>query len=207
MKEIFSDFFKNPDYSNIENKNKFSIQYLQELLNLIHSKLKVDKQFENDRKFARTADEIVQSEICNGCCDFALVFDKFARELGIPTVHILSAKAEWIKEMQKGKNKGYSGHHFCECYINNKWILVDPANNSIITKYDKNNLKLTMSDKTEYYVYAKCRDVFEIDDAMQKELGDNEVGQSKLKMHNKLMKKLFYDFDIDKSKNINIDVL
>lgn len=194
---MFKGFFKNPDYSMLEKENAFSNKDILEIFNFINSKLHYDQNVGN--KFERDASEIVESGSYNGCSDYATVFEALSRELGIPTVHLLAAQSEWIKELNTGEFNSYMGHHFCECFISGKWMLVDPLNNTIEENYDKSNFNISTKRGTKYYVYAKCNDIFQIEDSLPKE-------KNGLRAHNKLMKELFTDFDLDKLKSTpNID--
>ena len=108
-------------------------------------------------KFKRTASEILESGIYTGCSDFALLFEAISREKGIPTIHIQTAKKKIVEDLQKSKDIEVRGHHCCECFVNNRWILVDPSKESILQNYDNNDFNLG-----QYYVFSKSTDIFEI---------------------------------------------
>ena len=131
-------------------------------------------------KFKRTASEILESGIYTGCSDFALLFETITREKGIPTIHIQTAKKKFVEDLQKSKDIEVRGHHFCECFVNNSWILVDPSRESILQDYDNNDFNLG-----QYYVFSKSTDIF-------------ETGITNVTDNNQIIKKLFSDFDLER---------
>ena len=42
----------------------------------------------------------------------------------------------FVNGLKQGKSPKHTGHAFCECYYNNKWVLVDPANCKFIGDYN-----------------------------------------------------------------------
>ena len=71
------------------------------------------------------------------------MFATLARQLNIPTTLLHTAQYEWFKEFKAGnKTKLHSGHTFCECFIDNKWVLVDPTCRQITTEYNVSKLEL-----------------------------------------------------------------
>ena len=129
----------------------------------------------NKDKFSKTAKEIWARGTYSGCSDFALVFETISRQLKILTIHLQMADIEWIKQISNGVTPPIvRGHNACECYINNRWVYVDPINRKINFEYDKNNLKI--NDK--YMVFAKSTDIF-------------ETGVNSLEKNNTTMQNLF----------------
>lgn len=151
LSKIFIDTnILNQDVNNVLNSiskeciNK-NISILDALIYYINNKIKyaIDKNFRIKYKFGRTAKEIWQSKLSTGCTDYALVFATLARQLNIPTTLLHTAQYEWFKEFKAGnKTKLHSGHTFCECFIDNKWVLVDPTCRQITTEYNVSKLEL-----------------------------------------------------------------
>ena len=142
-------------------------------------------QNENAVKFSRTAAEIVNSGFYTGCSDFALVFETMARCKRIPTIHVQTAEKRFIERLQKGDNVNIVGHHFCECYINGKWILVDPINSKILEQYDTMDFNIG-----HYYVFSKSTDVF-------------ETGIHNIDENNKKIIELFSKFNLNQFHSAN----
>lgn len=130
-------------------------------------------------KFNRKAIEILENGY-TGCSDFAILFETTAREKQIPTIHVQTVKKIYVQKLQEGKETVTEGHHFCECYIKGKWILVDPINEKILIDYDKNDFNIG-----KYYVFSKSTDIF-------------ETGIKGIKENNHKIEELFLDFDIKK---------
>lgn len=200
---VFKGYFTNPDYSKLENNNNYTSEDIKDIFDYIDSTLKHKRDV--GAKFERNAQEIISSGSYNGCSDFAIVFEDYARQKGIPTVHLVTSSINWIKDLNNNiPTNGYIGHHFCECYISNKWILVDPINKKIHENYDKDNFIINPDERTNYYVYAKCHTIDELIPSM-KELIPEQPNM--IKYHNKLMKTLFTNFDLNKlSKSTQEDI-
>ena len=97
---------------------------------------KQDAEFVRTNKFQRTAKQIWESGKSTGCTDYAIVFCTLARQLGFPSTLLHTAQLEWLQKFKNDKNINYhSGHSFCECFYNGKWVLVDPTCNKITKNY------------------------------------------------------------------------
>ena len=83
----------------------------------------------------RTASEIIESRIVSGCTDFALVFISLMRAEGIPTKYIEGIRRRWL-EVGK-EEESIEGHIFAECFIKNKWYIVDPKEGTIRIGYNR----------------------------------------------------------------------
>lgn len=164
--------------SNIANKiqgTKDSTIVINRILYWMQNNL--ERKNDNSIKFTRTASQIMNSGIYTGCSDFALLFESIAREKGIPTIHLQTARKRFVEDLQNNIQTPTKGHHFCECCINNKWILIDPLGNKIFEDYDNKDFNLG-----QYYVFSKSTDVF-------------ETGIKNIKENNNLIKELFFEFD------------
>ncbi len=78
------------------------------------------------------------------------------------------------------------GHHFCECFVNGNWILVDATNRRILEQYDPFDLNLG-----KYYAYAKSTDIF-------------ETGIHSIRENNDKIIELFREFDQSKFHDANV---
>ena len=57
----------------------------------------------------------------------------------------------WVEKVKSGENPIiHSGHSFCECFFEGKWILVDPTFRKIENNYDCNNLHLSYQVSNSY---------------------------------------------------------
>lgn len=118
---------------------------IKSLMNWINCNVTCEKdaEFNKNNKFRRTAEEIWKSKKVTGCTDCALLFCTFARQLGIPTTILHTAEQNWLNDLKNNiHNKMYYGHSFCECYFEDKWILVDPTCRKIVLEYNPNKLVL-----------------------------------------------------------------
>lgn len=117
---------------------------VESLFNWIAFVIKLgDEKFKQKYKFKRTAQEIWESGFATGCTDYAILFSTFARQLGWPTTFLHTAEFGWLQKFLDGKNSSvHYGHSFCECYYENKWILVDPTSRKIMYDYNSDKIEL-----------------------------------------------------------------
>ena len=143
---------KNPNYTKIESLYLWINHVI---------KFSGDENFVEKSKFQRTAQEIWESGLAVGCSDYAILFATFARQLGWPTTILATAEIEWFKKLQSGKNMHHSGHYFCECYFNGRWLLVDPTCRRIEKLYSTEviNLSYTIHNSNQFIPYLRCRDL------------------------------------------------
>lgn len=120
-----------------------------------------DKEFIKNKKFQRTANEIWESGKATGCTDYAILFCVFARQLGYPCTLLHTASNNWINSYKNGETTNHSGHSFCECYINGKWVLVDPTFSQITQEYniEKLNLDYKVGNCNIFYPYIRDLDL------------------------------------------------
>ncbi len=127
------------------------------------------KNTKDNRKFKRTATEILKSRERTGCCDSSTLFTVLARSKHIPTMQIVTLDKQWAKDMEKGERRGVSGHYFVGCCLQNKqgeydWILID-ADREVrdireieFGKLDADNRNI----KRNFYAFAYVVDYSEI---------------------------------------------
>ncbi|MCI8760758.1 MAG: transglutaminase domain-containing protein [Clostridia bacterium] len=207
---MFNGFFKNIDYTedikeeflkngqqtlpndkisntanNIQGDN-CSIIVINRILYWMENNLKHENN--NSIKFTRTASQIINSGIYTGCSDFALLFESIAREKKIPTIHLQTVRKKFVEDIQNNIQTPTKGHHFCECYINNKWILVDPLGNKILKNYNNQDFNLG-----EYYIFSKSTDIF-------------ETGIRSIKENNNVIRDLSLGLDSKSFHRANADI-
>jgi hypothetical protein len=198
--KVFRGYFENIDYTNPSlflqtgeqtkattsikelagkvDTNINDLEVVKDIFHVVHNAADVVSEGE---KFSLTADQILKRGF-TGCTDFGLVYAAVARELGIPTVFVQTARVDWIDDyLKQNKNmNSIRGHIFVELYINSKWYLVDSTNGKLFLDYDRNNPALPDG----YYVFAKSIEVFD--------------AGIKNEQHNSfIMKDLFSNFNIN----------
>lgn len=135
----------------------------ESLFRWIHQNVGFGEKDYNDKfRFGRTASEIWESKISTSCTDYALLFSVFARQIGIPTTILHTAEFGWLERLQKnGDFNFHQGHSFCECFYNDKWILVDPTSKKIEWNYDAQKIELsyTLGGSSTYIPYKRCLDL------------------------------------------------
>lgn len=146
MSFLPEDFVKSKVMIDYNKKTEKGIKttIIESLLRWIDINVKYSTEKEIQKaKFSRTAKEIWESGKTSGCTDYALLFVTFARQLGIPATYFHTAEYGWFMSLKNNENlKKYSGHSFCECFVENRWILVDPTFKKIQYDYDTNKIKL-----------------------------------------------------------------
>ena len=160
-------------------KEQNSEYFLQSLFFWIHHFVKYSKEKDvQDLKFNRTAQEIWESKKASGCTDYALLYATFARTLDIPTTILHTAEYEWLQRLKNSEDSTiHFGHTFCECYFNEKWVLVDPTCKRIESSYNSNKIELSyqVGGKSIFIPYYRGLD----------------FGQKQnVETHNKMMDKL-----------------
>ena len=120
----------------------------------------------DERKFKRTAEEIMLSGERTGWCDSATLYTALARSKGIPTMQIITFSKKWAEGLSKGESKAATkGHFFAASYIkdvheNSSWVIIDPDQNVQdigrvrITQLDTNNRNIF----NDYYAFAYVKD-------------------------------------------------
>lgn len=196
IKDVKKEFLRNGEQTlandrissianNIQGDNSSTIA-INRILYWMQNNLK--RENDNCIKFTRTASQIMNSGIYTGCSDFALLFESIAREKGIPTIHLQTVRKKFVDDIQNNIQTPTKGHHFCECCINNKWILIDPLGNKILEDYDNTDFNLG-----QYFVFSKSTDIF-------------ETGIKCVKENNDVIRDLFLEFDTKNFHCANVDI-
>lgn len=105
-----------------------------ELINLMNKETKRLKDTRDQRKFKRTASEILASGERTGCCDSATLFTAMARSQGIPTMQIITMQEKAALEALENGSAVCGGHFWVGCYAKNKageneWMLFNSDSN------------------------------------------------------------------------------
>lgn len=148
---------------NAKNKSGVKVTKLDSLMAYIDHKIMFskDRDFKSENKFNRTAKQIWESGKSTGCSDYAILFTVFARQLGYATTLLHTAEEGWLKNLLNNEEFSvYSGHFFCECFFDGKWVLVDPTNRRVLVDYDCNKIKLNyLVHKSDvFYPYLREKD-------------------------------------------------
>ena len=137
---------------------------IESLMRWINYKVPFTKneELKKEYKFKRNAKEIWDSGFCTGCTDRAMLFATFARQLNIPTTLLHTAEMSWVEKCKSSKNPTiHSGHSFCECFFEGKWILVDPTFRKVELDYDCNKIHLSyqVSNSSNFISYYRGLDL------------------------------------------------
>ncbi len=137
---------------------------LSSLYNWIATKVEYcdDQEFQLKNKFKRSSKEIWESKLATGCTDYALLFATFARQIGLPCTILHTAEEEWVLNLHNGKGFDfYKGHTFCECYYEEKWVLVDPTVRKVIKSYNQNKIELDylVGGSNKFIPYSRALDL------------------------------------------------
>ncbi|MBQ8424781.1 MAG: hypothetical protein IJX17_02015 [Clostridia bacterium] len=153
---ITNTFLNDPEFNmNIHNisNNK---QKLLEICKFIHKNKHITTKepiYISKTIYQKYAEQIWSRGIFTGSYDHCLVFATIARSFDIPTALLFTANLKNVKKIQKGKiPKNIDIYVFCECYIDNKWVLIDTLKNKIYDNYDYEKISLgTFSSKYTAY--------------------------------------------------------
>lgn len=194
---VFNGFFYNIDHSNpsvfLKNGPQTKNNDHQEVLSQFNDNKDLstltqiykyisegEYHFGEGEKFARTVDEIMESKILTGCTDYGLIFASLARDKGIPTVFLQTARADWIFDRVREDDQGIVGHILIEVYIEGKWRLVDSTAGRYYPDYDISNFSLNDG----YYVFSKSIEVL-----------DSGISNEQENFNN--MREIFKHFNVD----------
>ena len=73
-----------------------------------------------------------------------------------------TAEYNWVNKLINNDDFNiHLGHSFCECFINNEWILVDPTCRKIEKMYDPNIIELsyTVNGSKKFLPYFRGLDL------------------------------------------------
>lgn len=121
----------------------------------------------DNRKFKRSATEILQSMERTGCCDSCTLFTALARSAGIPTMQIITLSKRWGKDIDEGRRTGTVGHFFVGVYLEDihgkfSWTLVD-SDRCVTDIRDVRFSSLKIVDRNigDLYTFAYVTDYFD----------------------------------------------
>ena len=98
--------------------------------------------------FGRHISKILETRQTSGCHDYGVLFAALARAKGFEVNYIQTFNVDQIQSFQEKPETliAASGHVFCEVWLNDKWILIDPQAAYLYRDYDPDN---------EYYPEGK----------------------------------------------------
>ena len=135
-----------------------------ELINLMNKETKRLKDTRDQRKFKRTASEILVSGERTGCCDSATLFTAMARSQGIPTMQIITLRKEDALRSLKDGSAVCSGHFWVGCYAKNKageneWMLFNSDSNQ------PRRMEWDLEDRNirDFYAFAYVNDYRDVE--------------------------------------------
>lgn len=110
--------------------------------------------------FGRHISKILETRQASGCHDYGVLFAALARAKGFKVQYIQTFNIDQIRSFQEKPETltAASGHVFCEVWLNDNWVLIDPQVACLYKGYNPHN---------EYYpggkvLYAKGLDSVEI---------------------------------------------
>lgn len=87
-----------------------------------------------------------------------------ARKYGIPTTLLETVEADCAESIKNGEElQFYSGHSFCECFADGKWVLTDPIKRVTEKEYNPEDIRLTgnhtVGGKQNFIAYGRRLDI------------------------------------------------
>lgn len=163
---------------------------IRELLVLMNTVTKRLNSPGDNRKFKRTAEEILESGERTGCCDSSTVAITLARALEIPAMQIITFDIEKAKE---SKAKGLpinAGHFFTAFYLsdisgNFSWYIVDTDRKAERIE-DVELIKMDTSNRIingKFYAFAYAGDYRDVEVKTDSEVVTIDSIQNMLKIH------------------------
>lgn len=138
------------------------LDYIVNTLKYIKSKYGFFKEGDKRiKKRARTAEEIIKSEVMTGCTDYAHLFLALCRAKKIPALYVEAFDNDWLKK----PSKSIRGHILVRVDVKGREFVVDPTRGSInvVGSYGKYTpMKegvdfLTLFPTREIYISAICK--------------------------------------------------
>jgi len=112
---------------------KEGIDLVFEILSWIYKNIKFNQENKMKLFRQRTADQIIKDGFATGCTDWALIFIVLARAKKIPTIYVETIRKRWLEEGEEDK---IEGHIFAECFIDEKWHIINPEQATIHGWYE-----------------------------------------------------------------------
>ena len=109
-----------------------------------------------------TVNEYLQQKQFSGCTEAALILASVLRELGFPTVYIVTVDLPTARRSELGRGIN-SGHQMVEVFVQDRWVLLDDWG-GYATDYDPLNpyiIRSNGNDRDHGFVIAKGRDAWE----------------------------------------------
>lgn len=153
--QIFSDIL----YLNKHIGNVSTCEDLKKIFKFMSKNLKLSLDKKHNDVY-RTSKEIWISKYYLNSTELTLVFESIARQLNIPTIHLQMVNTNWKSTLKIDGN--IEKHDACECFIDGKWIFVDPSLETIQKKYNHKNLVMfNEAEVCSYQIFSKSTDLFE----------------------------------------------
>lgn len=180
-----------------------------ELINLMNKETKRLKDTRDQRKFKRTASEILASGERTGCCDSATLFTAMARSQGIPTMQIITMQEKAALEaLEKGSAVSW-GHFWVGCYAKNnagenEWMLFDSDSEH------PHRMKWDLEDRNirDFYAFAYVNDYRDVELVRDDKLGILKIDSidSMNRIQTEVAKKCYKDFSKEDIKKSSVDI-
>ena len=140
----------------------------KEIVIYINKNIPMIRNGKYNMKFNRTASQIIDEKVRNGCCDSSTLFVAIARTLGIPAMQIISFDKVQAKELECTNKRITDGHFFAGVFSkeDGKWYLVDPDKISAKSKDDVDYEILDLNNrnlKARFYAFAYVVDFSEVE--------------------------------------------
>ncbi len=160
-------------YNNLKSSENSDIDKVKQILLYINKNVPRQARPDDDRKFKRTAEEILHSKVRTGCCDSSTLYSAIAKRMNIPTMQVITLNTEWCLEKEKIEEKtgrkisDTRGHYFVASYLREKdkegkWVIIDsdqPVHNIDdinLEKFNKNIFNRNITRR--YYAFSYVND-------------------------------------------------
>lgn len=180
-----------------------------ELINLMNKETKRLKDTRDQRKFKRTASEILASGERTGCCDSATLFTAMARSQGIPTMQIITMQEKAALEALENGSAVCGGHFWVGCYAKNnagenEWMLFDSDSEH------PHRMKWDLEDRNirDFYAFAYVNDYRDVELVRDDKLGILKIDSidSMNRIQTEVAKKCYKDFSKEDIKKSSVDI-
>ena len=180
-----------------------------ELINLMNKETKRLKDTRDQRKFKRTASEILVSGERTGCCDSATLFTAMARSQGIPTMQIITMQEKAALEALENGSAVCWGHFWVGCYAKNnagenEWMLFDSDSEH------PHRMKWDLEDRNirDFYAFAYVNDYRDVELVRDDKLGILKIDSidSMNRIQTEVAKKCYKDLSKEAIKKSSDDI-